>query len=78
MRHKVKLPRLADSTDDYVVVSWEVDVGAAVTQGSALVVVETDKTTTELPAPISGTLVEVLVAVDDDVHTGDAICVIEA
>lgn len=78
MRQKVKLPRLADTTDDFVIVAWAVDVGSTIAEGSTLVTVETDKAEMELPSPVSGTVVELLVANGDDVHTGDAICVIEA
>lgn len=78
MRQKVKLPRVADTTDDFVIVSWEVSVGSTVAEGSPLVIVETDKTEMELPSPVGGTVVELLVAQGDDVHTGDTICVIEA
>lgn len=78
MRQKVKLPRLADTTDDFVIVSWEVEVGSSIQQGDVLATVETDKTEMELPSPVSGTVVELLVEKGGDVHTGDPICVIEA
>lgn len=78
MRQKIKLPRLADSTDDFVVVSWSVETGDRVTQGSPLMVLETDKTNVEFDSPVSGTVMELLVSEGDDVRTGQAICVIES
>jgi pyruvate/2-oxoglutarate dehydrogenase complex dihydrolipoamide acyltransferase (E2) component len=32
----------------------------------------------ELPSPVTGTVLELLVDKGDDVHTGDPICVIDA
>lgn len=78
MRQKVKLPRLADSTDDFVVVSWSVGIGDRVESGSPLLVLETDKTEVEFESPVAGTVAELLVGDGDDVHTGDPICVVEA
>lgn len=78
MRLTVKLPRLADSTDDYVVVSWEVGAGRHIDEGDPLMVVETDKADVELPSPVSGVVIELLVAVGDEVHTSQPVCVIKA
>jgi len=78
MRQKVKVSRLADSTDDYVVVSWSVGVGDRIEQGEPLVILETDKTEVEMDSPVSGTVAELLVADGDDVRTGQPICVVEA
>lgn len=77
MRVKVKVPRLADSTDDFVVISWSVIVGGAVREGDALLTVETDKTEVDVPSPVSGTVVELSVGDGDDVRTGQVICVID-
>lgn len=77
MRQKVKLHRLSDTTDDFVVVSWLVELGATVSPGDALLSVETDKIDVDIEAPVGGTVVELLVEAGQDVHTGDPVCVIE-
>ena len=77
MKFKIKMPKVADTTDEVVIVSWLASVGQAVEEGQALVSVETDKAIVEVPAPISGTLTETLVSADDEIVTGDPIAWIE-
>jgi pyruvate/2-oxoglutarate dehydrogenase complex dihydrolipoamide acyltransferase (E2) component len=77
MRQKVKLPRVADTVDEVVVIEWVAEVGAQVGVGDGLISVETDKTTMEIPSPVAGVLVEQLVAVEDEIETGTAIAVID-
>lgn len=78
MRQKVKLPRVADTVDEVVVIEWVASVGDEVAVGDGLVSVETDKVTMEIPSPVAGVLVEQLVAVEDEIETGTGIAVIEA
>jgi 2-oxoglutarate dehydrogenase E2 component (dihydrolipoamide succinyltransferase) len=77
MRQRVKLPRLGDTTQAVLIAEWLVDIGGQVTTGTPLVLVETDKITTEVPSPVSGTLVERLVAEQEEIEVGEPICVIE-
>ena len=76
MRSKVKLPKLGDTTEEVVVLEWLVEVGETLTAGDDMLRVETDKVDADVPAPVSGTLVEQLVAVDDLVEIGAPIAVI--
>lgn len=78
MRHTVTMPKLSDTGGDVVVLEWNVEVGGQVGQGEALLSVETDKVTADVPAPVGGTLVERLVEVDDEVGVGAELGVIEA
>ena len=77
MRRTVKLPRLGDGTDEATVVEWLVEIGATVESGTTLVVVELDKVDADVPSPIDGTLVEILVNEGDKVAVGAGICVID-
>ena len=77
MRQRVKMPRLGETTQSVMIAEWLVEVGAEVIAGSPLVLVETDKVTTEVPSPVGGTLVEQLVAAQDEVDVGEPICVVE-
>jgi glutaconyl-CoA/methylmalonyl-CoA decarboxylase subunit gamma len=74
----VKLPRVADTADEVVIVQWEKDVEDFVAAGDVLLRVETNKATVEVPSPIPGRLVEQLVAVDDEVTTGTPIAVLDS
>ena len=76
MRYTIKLPKLGDTTEMVVVLEWLAEVGDTMTAGDDLLRVETDKVDSDVPSPVSGTLVEQLVAVDDEVDIGDPIAVI--
>ena len=77
MRHQVTMPRLGDTTQLVLITRWLCAVGDWVEEGSPLMQVETDKVTTEVPAPVSGRVAEMAVAPDDEVSVGDSICTIE-
>ncbi|MCH7669686.1 MAG: hypothetical protein IIB04_03220 [Acidobacteria bacterium] len=78
MRYKIKMPKVADSVDEVVILEWLTEVGSIIEAGQPLVQVETDKVDMEVPSPVSGTLIEMLVSSDDEVSTGTPICIIEA
>lgn len=76
MKVTVKMPKVADSTDDVVIVGMFPEPGAHVSTGDDLVEVETGKVTVTVPSPVTGRLDSYLVAVDDEVSTGDPVAVI--
>lgn len=78
MRSTVKLPNVGETAPVVVVLSWYVDVGSSVSEGDPLLQVETDKVNVDVPSPVSGTLVEQLVAPDDEIEIGAPLCVVEA
>lgn len=78
MKMTVKMPRAADTVDDFVVSEWLVEPGATVAAGDPIMKVETDKALVEIPSPVAGTLLEQLVSMDDEVSTGEPIAVIES
>ena len=63
--------------DTVVVLEWLVDVGALLKSGDGLVRVETDKVDVEIPAPMSGALLEILTQAGQEVSTGTPICILE-
>jgi 2-oxoglutarate dehydrogenase E2 component (dihydrolipoamide succinyltransferase) len=77
MRHRVKLPKLGDTTQSVLIAEWLCTVGSEVSIGTPLVVVETDKVTTEVPSPVAGRVVEHLVSPQEEVEVGAPICVVE-
>ena len=78
MRMTIKLPRVAETASEVVIAEWLVAVSDTVREGQAILKVETDKATVEVPTPVSGMIVELLVSPDDEVATGEPIAVIEA
>lgn len=78
MRHKIKMPKVADFVDEVVILEWLVEEGVSVDAGQSMLQVETDKVDLEIPAPVPGTIVEILVSPEDVVSTGTVICIIEA
>lgn len=77
MRSTLKMPKVGDAVDEVVVAEISVAVGATVTEGQTIFVVETDKTQVEVPAPFGGTVREILIAKGDDVRTGAPTLVLE-
>lgn len=67
----VKLPQFGMGMTEGTIVEWHKAVGDAVTEGEPLADVEAAKATSEIVAPVSGTLAEVVVALDETVpvHT---------
>jgi urea carboxylase len=59
---------------------WQVrtEVGAAVVAGDELLILESMKMEIPLTAPVSGTVRELRVVADDQVHEGDVVALIEA
>lgn len=77
MRAQIKLPKLGDTANSVVVISWVVDVGASVSEGDPLLTVQTDKVDVDVPSPLSGTVVEHLVGPDDEISVGTPVAVVE-
>ena len=77
MKTSIKLPRMGDTVDEVVILEWSVNVGDTVKVGDPLMRVETDKVDAELPSPVDGVILELLVAPDDDVTVGTVVCTIE-
>lgn len=57
---EVKVPVLSESVTEATLVSWHKKQGERVKRGENLIDIETDKVVMELPAPQTGTLVEIL------------------
>ncbi len=73
MRFKYKLPKLAETAENYVTIEWNVSVGQTVSPTDPLIVVEK----VQVDSPFGGTVVELLADKGDEVLAGQAICVIE-
>lgn len=78
MRIEVVLPKWGMTMQEGTITSWLVPVGTSVNEGDAIAYVETEKVETELTAPATGTLVEVVVAEGSTIDVGTCIAWIES
>ncbi|RJQ30142.1 MAG: biotin/lipoyl-binding protein [Peptococcaceae bacterium] len=74
---EVKLPFLAEGVNECTVTYWQVQEGDTVAEGDDLVEMSTSKAVFNVPSPVSGTVVEILVGEGDVVKVGDVLCIIE-
>jgi pyruvate dehydrogenase E2 component (dihydrolipoamide acetyltransferase) len=72
----VTMPALGESVTEGTVTRWLKSVGDEVTADEPLLEVSTDKVDTEIPAPVSGTLLSISVNEDETVDVGAELAVI--
>ena len=77
IRTNVKMPKLGETVDEVLIIEWTVSVGDMVSEGDTLLRVETDKVEADLPSPVSGIVVRLLVDIDDEVEVGAPVCTIK-
>ncbi|WP_309895842.1 2-oxoglutarate dehydrogenase complex dihydrolipoyllysine-residue succinyltransferase [Archangium sp.] len=78
MAVELKVPPLGESITEAVVGKWNKKKGDAVSADEALVVLETDKVTIDVPAPAAGSIATVAFKEGDKVRVGDVLGTIEA
>jgi pyruvate dehydrogenase E2 component (dihydrolipoamide acetyltransferase) len=71
------MPRMGETVDEGTVNVWHKSAGDQVTEGEPLLEIGTDKVDTDIPAPVTGTLTEIKVAVDQTVPVGTVLAVID-
>ncbi len=76
-RIEVTMPKMGESIMEGTVVEWSKKVGDQVEQDETLLEIATDKVDSEVPAPESGILVEILVEEGETVEVGEPIAIIE-
>ncbi|MFE0542942.1 biotin/lipoyl-containing protein, partial [Streptomyces sp. NPDC058891] len=74
----VVLPALGESVTEGTVTRWLKSVGDSVEADEPLLEVSTDKVDTEIPAPSSGVLLEIVVGEDETAEVGAKLAVIGA
>ncbi|HEY0808089.1 MAG TPA: 2-oxoglutarate dehydrogenase, E2 component, dihydrolipoamide succinyltransferase [Pseudonocardiaceae bacterium] len=72
----VTMPALGESVTEGTVTRWLKQVGDHVDEDEALLEVSTDKVDTEIPSPVSGTLLAITAAEDSTVEVGGQLAVI--
>jgi pyruvate dehydrogenase E2 component (dihydrolipoamide acetyltransferase) len=72
----ITMPELGESVTEGTVTRWLKAVGDPVEVDEPLLEVSTDKVDTEIPSPISGTLLEIVAGEDETVEVGGRLAVI--
>ena len=74
---ELKVPSVGESVTEVEIAEWLKKAGDLVTKDENILVLETDKATMEIPAPVSGRLTKLLCAKGDRVKVDDVVAVIE-
>jgi pyruvate/2-oxoglutarate dehydrogenase complex dihydrolipoamide acyltransferase (E2) component len=77
MRKEVIMPKIGLDMDEGTISKWLKNVGDKVTEGEAIVEIETDKTITPVEAAVTGTLVEIVAQEGDTVPITQTIAWVE-
>jgi 2-oxoisovalerate dehydrogenase E2 component (dihydrolipoyl transacylase) len=72
----ITMPKLGESVTEGTLGSWLKQVGDVVEKYEPMVEVVTDKVTAEIPAPVAGTIVEIVGGEGETIPVGGVICVI--
>ncbi|WCJ47035.1 2-oxo acid dehydrogenase subunit E2 [Levilactobacillus brevis] len=77
MAYTFKLPELGEGMAEGEISSWLVKEGDAVKEDDTLVEIQNDKSVSELPSPVSGTISKIVAQEGDTVEIGDPLIVID-
>src|SRR5690625_2178859 len=72
----VTMPALGESVTEGTVTRWLKSVGEMIDVDEPLLEVSTDKVDTEVPSPVAGTVLEILVQEDEDAEVGAVLAVV--
>lgn len=73
MATEIVMPNLGFDAQSAVILEWYKKVGDAVSKGEVIALIEADKSNVELQSIASGTLIDILVPVDQSVEVGTVI-----
>lgn len=76
MATTVSMPQLGETVTEGTILKWAKKVGDTISEDEVLVEISTDKVDTEVPSPVSGTILEILVEEGDTVAVGVNLVVI--
>lgn len=77
MKFDFKFPDVGEGIHEGTIVKWLVEKGDQIDEGDSLVEVETDKVTTEIPAPKSGEVLQLIGDEGEIIHVGDVFVVLD-
>jgi 2-oxoglutarate dehydrogenase E2 component (dihydrolipoamide succinyltransferase) len=70
------MPQLGETVTEGTILRWAKQIGETIAEDEVLVEISTDKVDTEVPSPVSGTVLEILVPEGDTVEVGVDLVVI--
>jgi 2-oxoglutarate dehydrogenase E2 component (dihydrolipoamide succinyltransferase) len=76
-RYQLLLPKMGESVAEATIIKWVKNPGDYIEADDAVIDIATDKVDSEVPSPVSGTLVEQLCKADDVVQVGAVVAIIE-
>ena len=76
MATTVSMPQLGETVTEGTILSWPKKVGDTILEDEVLVEVSTDKVDTEIPSPVAGTILDILVPEGETVKVGTPMVVI--
>ena len=76
-KYQLLLPKMGESVAEATIIKWLKQPGDYIEADESVMDIATDKVDSEVPSPVSGTLVEQLYKVDDVVQVGAVIAIIE-
>lgn len=76
MTTTIPMPQLGETITEGTILRWAKGVGDAISQGDVVVEISTDKVDTEVPSPVSGIMLEILVEEGETVEVGTDLCVV--
>jgi pyruvate dehydrogenase E2 component (dihydrolipoyllysine-residue acetyltransferase) len=75
---EIKMPKMGESVMEGTIIKWHKKVGDNVKKDETIFEISTDKVDTEVPSPIAGTVVEILVAEQETVEVGTVVAKLSA
>ena len=78
MATTVSMPQLGETVTEGTILRWAKQVGDSIAEDEVLVEISTDKVDTEVPSPVAGTILEILVEEGATVEVGTELVVIGA
>lgn len=77
MKFEFKLPDIGEGIHEGTIVKWFVAKGESVNEFDTLLEVQNDKAVVEIPSPVSGTILDILVGEDETAVVGDTLVIFE-
>jgi 2-oxoglutarate dehydrogenase E2 component (dihydrolipoamide succinyltransferase) len=74
---ELQMPKLGESIEEATITKWFVKVGDKIDDDDVLLEIATDKVDSEIPSPVSGTIVKINYEQDETVPVGTIIAVID-
>lgn len=72
----VTMPKYGETMEEGIVTEWTIDIGDKVEEGDIIADIETEKSVFEFEAPVSGTILKILVEEGESVPVNSPIALI--